>query len=115
MNDQMPVPPPTTGIFRFRIVSSMVPEVPGPDVARLATRFQQVVGALGAQLVGDRELGVEAAEIPQAGQRGHLVHDHVRLRGPDRRDHRLTVQAVDDGGRVLPVTSWPAAIRLGTR
>jgi hypothetical protein len=46
---------------------------------------------------------------------GHLVHDHVRLRGPDRRDHRLTVQAVDDGGRVLPVTSWPAAIRLGTR
>ena len=69
-----------------------------PAGACLPGGFQQVVGALGAQFVGDRELLVEVAEAAHAGQRGHLVHDDVRLRGLDRVEYALTVQAVDDGG-----------------
>ena len=52
---------------------------------------QQVIGAPRPQLVGDRERLVGMAQAPHARQRGHLVHDHPRRRGPHRRDHRLAI------------------------
>jgi hypothetical protein len=67
-----------------------------PAGARLRRGRQQVVGTPGPQFVRAREHLVGVAEAPQVRQRGHLVHDHLRRRGPHRRDHRLAIQPVQD-------------------
>jgi hypothetical protein len=43
-----------------------------------------------------REGAVEVAQAVQAGEAGELVHDRVGLRGDDRGDDRVAVEAVDD-------------------
>src|SRR5581483_42649 len=53
------------------------------------------------------ELGIEVAEAVHAGQRGHLVHDDLGLRGLDRGHHGLAVKPVDDDGRC------PGRLELG--
>src|SRR5262245_28506898 len=63
--------------------------------ARLLGGGQQVVGAAGAEVVGDGEQFVRITETPHARQRGHLVQDHLRRRGSHCRDHRLAIEPVE--------------------
>ena len=58
-------------------------------------RRQQVLGALGPQPVREREGLVDVAHV-DAGQRGHLVDDHVGVRGLDRGLDGGGVEAVHD-------------------
>jgi len=60
-------------------------------------RLQQVVGALGAQPVGEREKLVELLQVERAGQAGHLVDDRLRFRPQHRLPDRRPVQPVGDG------------------
>ena len=57
-------------------------------------RGEQVIGPLGAQPVGGGEPPIHVPHIGHTGDRGHLVHDHVR----SGRGHRLT-----DRHRIQPV------------
>ena len=89
---------------------------------------QQVVGALGAQAVGDGEAVVEVLDVGQALERGRLVHDHVGLRGGDGVVHRVRVEQVEHH-RLRPAApggprlrraggaddSWPRSSSCGTR
>ena len=67
-----------------------------PGGARPRRGCQQVVGSPGPEFVGGGEHLVNLAEAPHVRQRGHLMHDHLRRGGPHRRDHRLTIQPIDD-------------------
>ena len=66
--------------------------------AGLAGAFEQVGGALGPQPIGLREGSLEAAHVEVAGQRGHLMHDHLGPGGGDRGDDRVAVEPVGEDG-----------------
>jgi hypothetical protein len=70
----------------------------GDEAARagLARAGEQVVGALRAEAVGEREGAVEVAQAGQVAERGELMDDRVGPRGGDRGDDRVAVQAVGD-------------------
>ena len=68
-------------------------EAPG---ARRPGGLEQVVGAFGAKPVRHREALVGVAQARQAGQRGELVDDRVRLGLDDRAHHRVVVERVED-------------------
>ena len=59
-----------------------------------ARRGQEVVGAFGAQPVRQLEALLEAAEV-DAGQRGQLMDDRVRLRLRHGGHHRVAVERVE--------------------
>jgi hypothetical protein len=67
------------------------------DAGRLGRR-QQVIGALAAQPVGEREEAVSPPQVGPAGVRlgqcRHLVHDRVRPGRGHRLAHRRRVQPV---------------------
>ncbi len=78
--------------------------------ADLEARGDEVVGALGAQAIGHRERLLQAPQVTQARQRGHLVHDRVGLGGSDGVDQAVAVEAVDDDRRDA---ERPQLLRLG--
>ena len=57
---------------------------------------EQVVGALGAEPVGQREVALEVAQVDGARQRGELVDDHLGLGLGDRLGDRVGVERVGD-------------------
>ena len=65
-----------------------------PLDSRSARRGQQVVRALGAQPVRQLEALLEAAEV-DAGQRGQLMDDRVRLRLRHGGHDRVAVERVE--------------------
>ena len=67
------------------------------DARRLARR-QQVVGALGAQPVGERELTIEASHVDRGRYGGELVHDHVGLGLAHGTPHGVGIQRVGHHG-----------------
>ena len=83
------------------------------DAGRLG-RGQQVVRPLGAQPVGGREPAVRMLDIGLAsvrhGNRGHLVHDHLRPGSRHRLTDRRRVQPVHHdrlGAQLLQQAAWP--------
>jgi hypothetical protein len=73
--------------------------------------LEQVVGALGAQPVGERELPVEVLEAGRPGQPGQLVDDGLRRGAPQRLDDRVPVEGVGDD-RVGPHGPQGASLAL---
>ena len=87
-----------------------------------------MVGALGPQTVGLREVAREVPHVERGGDRGELVHDHLGLGQGDGLGDRLRVERVRhdglraevaqnccfDGLRVIPVTSCPRSASRGT-
>jgi hypothetical protein len=67
------------------------------DVHRPARR-QQVVGALRAQPVGERELAIEASHVDSRRNGSELVHDHVGLCLAHGPPHGVGIQRVGDHG-----------------
>jgi hypothetical protein len=57
-----------------------------------------VLGALGAQAVGEGKRALELAQVREARERGHLADDRVGLRSGDRVEHGGAVEAVEDDG-----------------
>jgi hypothetical protein len=57
-----------------------------------------VVGALGAQPVGERELAVEASHVDRRRYGGELVHDHVGLRLAHGSPYGVGIQRVGHHG-----------------
>ena len=72
---------------------------------------EQHVRALGAQPVGLGELLGERPRVAQPGQRGELVHEHVRGRRLDRGPHRRGVERVEHG-RLGAQRPQPVGLRL---
>ena len=67
------------------------------DARRPAGR-EQVVGALGAQPVGERELAFEVPHVDLRGYGGELVHDHVGLRLAHDPAHGVGIERVGHHG-----------------
>jgi hypothetical protein len=66
--------------------------------ARGVARRQEVVGALDAQLVGERELTIEATHVDRWWDGGELVHDDVGLCLAHGPPHRVGIQRVGHHG-----------------
>jgi len=66
--------------------------------AQLLARRQQVVGALGAQPVGERELAIEVSHVDRRRYGGELVHDHVGLCLAHGTPHGVGIQCVGHYG-----------------
>ena len=62
------------------------------------TRRQQVVGPLGAQSIGEREVAIEVPHVDRRRDRGELVHDHVGLGLAHGPLHGVGVERVDHDG-----------------